>query len=98
MTKRSQPEFMKQWASTGRLNGHIEEVFTGHEVVKVFGRQQEAREEFDTRNDAVFAASFKAQFISGVIQPVMMFVVQHQLRARGRHRWPAGRVGHPQHR
>ena len=65
---------MKQWASTGRLNGHIEEVFTGHEVVKVFGRQHEAREEFDTRNEAVFASSFKAQFISGVIQPVMMFV------------------------
>jgi len=74
VTKRSQPEFMKQWASTGRLNGHIEEVFTGHEVVKVFGRQQEARQEFDSRNDAVFDASFKAQFISGVVQPVMMFV------------------------
>jgi ATP-binding cassette subfamily B multidrug efflux pump len=74
VTKRSQPEFMKQWASTGRLNGHIEEVFTGHEVVKVFGRQQEARAEFDQRNEAVFAASFKAQFVSGVIQPVMMFV------------------------
>jgi ATP-binding cassette subfamily B protein len=74
VTKRSQPEFMKQWGSTGRLNGHIEEVYTGHEVVKVFGRQQEARAEFDTRNEAVFAASFKAQFISGVIQPVMMFV------------------------
>jgi ATP-binding cassette subfamily B multidrug efflux pump len=74
VTKRSQPEFMKQWASTGRLNGHVEEVFTGHEVVKVFGRQAEARDEFDTRNDAVFAASFKAQFISGVVQPVMMFV------------------------
>ncbi|MCW2823239.1 MAG: multidrug transporter ATP-binding protein, partial [Aeromicrobium sp.] len=74
VTKRSQPEFMLQWASTGRLNGHVEEVFTGHEVVKVFGRQQEARHEFDTRNDAVFAASFKAQFVSGVIQPVMMFV------------------------
>jgi ATP-binding cassette subfamily B multidrug efflux pump len=74
VTRRSQPEFMKQWASTGRLNGHIEEVYTGHEVVKVFGRQQEAREEFDRRNDEVFAASFKAQFVSGVIQPVMMFV------------------------
>ena len=55
VTKRSQPEFIKQWASTGRLNGHIEEVFTGHDVVKVFGRQEEARDEFDTRNDAVFA-------------------------------------------
>lgn len=65
---------MKQWASTGRLNGHIEEVYTGHEIVKVFGRQQEARREFDSRNDEVFHASFKAQFVSGVIQPVMMFV------------------------
>jgi ATP-binding cassette subfamily B multidrug efflux pump len=74
VTKRSQPEFVKQWASTGRLNGHIEEVFTGHEIVKVFGRQQEARNEFDDRNDAVFNASFRAQFISGIIQPVMMFV------------------------
>ncbi|MFC5678290.1 ABC transporter ATP-binding protein [Aeromicrobium endophyticum] len=74
VTKRSQPQFVQQWTSTGRLNGHIEEVFTGHDVVKVFGRQKEAREEFDQRNDAVFAASFKAQFISGVVQPVMMFV------------------------
>jgi ATP-binding cassette subfamily B multidrug efflux pump len=74
VTKRSQPQFVKQWTSTGRLNGHIEEVFTGHDVVKVFGRQKEARAEFDQRNDAVFAASFKAQFISGVVQPVMMFV------------------------
>lgn len=74
VTKRSQPEFVKQWASTGRLNGHIEEVFTGHEVVKVYGRQAEARAEFDDRNGAVFSASFKAQFISGIIQPVMMFV------------------------
>lgn len=74
VAKRSQPEFMKQWAATGRLNGHIEEVFTGHEVVKVYGRQAEARAVFDERNDAVYAAAFKAQFISGVIQPVMMFV------------------------
>ncbi|MCW2830962.1 MAG: multidrug transporter ATP-binding protein, partial [Aeromicrobium sp.] len=74
VTKRSQPEFVKQWGATGRLNGHIEEVFTGHEVVKVFGRQRQARAEFDARNEAVFAASFRAQFISGVIQPVMMFV------------------------
>lgn len=74
VAKRSQPEFVKQWSSTGRLNGHIEEVFTGHEVVKVFGRQAQAREEFDSRNELVFAASFKAQFISGVVQPVMMFV------------------------
>ena len=74
ITKRSQPQFMAQWASTGRLNGHIEEVFTGHEVVKVFGRQAEARQVFDERNDELYRSAFKAQFISGVIQPVMMFV------------------------
>ncbi len=74
VTRRSQPEFVKQWASTGRLNGHIEEVFTGHDVVKVFGRQAEAAQEFDRRNDDLFDAAFKAQFISGVIAPVMMFV------------------------
>jgi ATP-binding cassette subfamily B multidrug efflux pump len=72
--KRSQPEFMAQWANTGRLNGHIEEAFTGHEIVKVFGRQQEARETFDKHNEALFVSAFKAQFVSGLIQPVMMFV------------------------
>jgi len=74
VTKRSQPEFVKQWSSTGRLNGHIEEIFTGHDVVKVFGRQDEASEEFDRRNGELFNAAFRAQFISGVIAPVMMFV------------------------
>jgi ATP-binding cassette subfamily B multidrug efflux pump len=74
IAQRSQPQFMEQWAATGKLNGHIEEVFTGHEIVKVFGRQAEAREAFQTHNDSVFDASFKAQFISGIIQPTMMFV------------------------
>lgn len=72
--KRSQPQFVAQWTETGRLNAHIEETFTGHEVVKVFGRQAEAQQRFDETNDALFGASFRAQFISGVIQPVMMFV------------------------
>ncbi|WP_222706400.1 ABC transporter ATP-binding protein [Aeromicrobium terrae] len=74
ITQRSQPQFVGQWAATGKVNGHIEEVFTGHQVVKVFGQQATAREEFDRRNDALFGAAFKAQFISGVIQPVMMFM------------------------
>jgi ATP-binding cassette subfamily B multidrug efflux pump len=74
VSKRSQPEFVAQWTSTGRLNGHVEEVFTGHEIVKVFGRQEESRAVFDERNDALFGAAFRAQFISGVIAPVMMFV------------------------
>ena len=74
IAKRSQPQFIAQWSGTGRLNGHIEEVFTGHEIVKVFGRQKESRELFDEHNQAVYEASFRAQFISGIIQPVMMFV------------------------
>lgn len=72
--KRSQPQFVAQWAETGKLNAHIEESFTGHDVIRVFGRQQETQEIFDETNDALFGAAFKAQFISGVIQPLMMFV------------------------
>ncbi|NUW31608.1 ABC transporter ATP-binding protein [Nonomuraea sp. SMC257] len=72
--KRSQPQFVKQWSSTGRLNGHIEEMYGGHTLVKVFGRQQEAAETFERHNEALFASSFRAQFISGIIQPAMMFI------------------------
>ncbi len=72
--KRSQPQFVAQWATTGRLNGHIEEMFTGHSLVKVFGRQQEAAETFGEHNRALYASSFRAQFISGLIQPAMMFI------------------------
>ncbi|MEV4014228.1 ABC transporter ATP-binding protein [Nonomuraea angiospora] len=72
--KRSQPQFIKQWSSTGKLNGHIEEMYGGHTLVKVFGRQKEAAEIFQQHNDALFTSSFRAQFISGVIQPAMMFI------------------------
>ena len=72
--KRSQPQFVAQWASTGRLNGHIEEMFTGHSLVKVFGRQREAAGTFDEHNHALYTSSFRAQFISGLIQPAMMFI------------------------
>ncbi|MFH7324332.1 ABC transporter ATP-binding protein [Aeromicrobium sp. JJY06] len=72
--KRSQPQFVAQWTQTGRLNAIVEESFTGHEVVKVFGRQKVAEEDFAATNDELFGASFRAQFISGVIQPLMMFV------------------------
>ena len=74
IAKRSQPQFIAQWGATGKVNGHVEETYTGHDVVKVFGRQETARNEFDERNDELFEASFKAQFISGIIQPTMMFV------------------------
>ncbi|WP_433295917.1 ABC transporter ATP-binding protein [Actinoplanes sp. CA-030573] len=72
--KRSQPNFVAQWGTTGKLNGHIEEMFTGHSLVKVFGRQQEAQAKFDEHNEKLYASSFRAQFISGLIQPSMMFI------------------------
>jgi ATP-binding cassette subfamily B protein len=72
--KRAQPQFLKQWKTTGTLNSHIEEMYTGHALVRVFGRQHEARAVFDEHNDAMFQASFKAQFISGVMMPAMMFI------------------------
>ncbi|MDX6302982.1 MAG: ATP-binding cassette, subfamily multidrug efflux pump [Nocardioidaceae bacterium] len=72
--KRSQGLFVAQWRRTGRLNAHIEESFTGHALVKVFGRQAEAEEMFARENDELFKASFGAQFVSGLIMPLMMFL------------------------
>ncbi|RSM53576.1 multidrug ABC transporter ATP-binding protein [Amycolatopsis sp. WAC 01376] len=72
--KKAQPQFVKQWSTTGRLNAHIEEMYTGHSLVKVFGRREEAEEVFREHNDTLYGASFKAQFISGTIQPAMMFI------------------------
>ena len=72
--KKSKPQFVKQWAATGRLNAHIEEMYTGHQLVKAFGRQEESAAEFKKQNDALNDASFRAQFISGLIQPAMMFL------------------------
>lgn len=74
IAKRSQKQFAAQWAKTGTLNGHIEEMFTGHSVVKVFGRQAEAVEVFDRENEGLYQASFRAQFISGTIQPSLHFL------------------------
>jgi ATP-binding cassette subfamily B multidrug efflux pump len=71
---RSQKRFAAQWASTGDLNAHVEEMHTGHAIVKVFGRQQEAIETFDRENDRLYQASYQAQFISGTIQPALTFV------------------------
>jgi ATP-binding cassette subfamily B protein len=74
IAKRSQPKFIAQWKATGRLNAHIEESFTGHEIVRVFGRQQHSEETFARTNDEMYQASWGAQFISGIIMPAMMFI------------------------
>lgn len=71
---RSQKLFAAQWKNTGQLNGQIEESFSGHDLVRVFGRDADMLERFEERNDALYKASFGAQFVSGIIFPVMQFV------------------------
>jgi ATP-binding cassette, subfamily B, multidrug efflux pump len=72
--RRSQKLFVAQWASTGALNGHVEEMHTGHAIVKAFGRQRQAVATFNEENERLYQASYKAQFISGIIQPAMNLI------------------------
>ncbi|WP_354174255.1 ABC transporter ATP-binding protein [Arthrobacter sp. UYEF36] len=74
IAKRSQKLFVAQWKNTGELNGQIEETYTGHALVKVFGRQREVEETFRQKNAELYQASFGAQFISGLIMPAMTFI------------------------
>jgi ATP-binding cassette subfamily B protein len=74
VAKRSQKRFVAQWKHTGVLNGQIEEAFTGHALVKVFGRQKQVQAKFDAKNEELYRASFGAQFVSGIIMPSMIFV------------------------
>jgi ATP-binding cassette subfamily B protein len=74
VAKRSKPHFLAQWSSTGRLNGQVEEAFTGHEVIKAFGMQDEVEARFDERNEKLYESSWRAQFISGIIMPAIMFL------------------------
>ena len=74
IAKKSKARFMAQWKHTGMLNAQIEEAFTGHTIVKAFGRQREVEERFRQKNEELYEASFGAQFASGTIQPAMMFL------------------------
>jgi len=74
VVRRSQKYFIAQWDSTGALNGHIEEVFTGHNIIEAFNQQDKTIERFDEENERVYEASFKAQFISGIIRPAINFL------------------------
>ncbi|MEU1961938.1 ABC transporter ATP-binding protein [Nocardia sp. NPDC019255] len=74
IAKRSKPHFVDQWKYTGLVNAQVEEAYTGHEVVTAFGRNREVGKEFDQRNEQLYQASFKAQFISGLIMPAIMFL------------------------
>lgn len=74
IAKRSRKQFTAQWERTGSLNGYVEEMFTGHIVVKVFGRQAEAVQRFDEQNEELFDSAFRAQFISSTIHPSLQFL------------------------
>ena len=74
IASRSKKKFIAQWAHTGSMNGLVEETFTGHAIVKTFGRQKEVEQRFAETNEKLYSAGFGAQFISGSIQPVMMFI------------------------
>ncbi|WP_342045725.1 ABC transporter ATP-binding protein [Bacillus sp. OTU530] len=71
---RSQKYFANQQKSLGQLNGHIEEMYTGHQIIKAFGHEEKAKETFDEVNEKLYDAGWRAQFISGIIMPLMMFV------------------------
>jgi ATP-binding cassette, subfamily B, multidrug efflux pump len=72
--KRSQGLFIAQWRRTGTLNAHVEEAFSGHALVKVFGRAREVEAVFETENEKLYEASFGAQFVSGLIMPIITFI------------------------
>ncbi len=74
IAKRSQRHFADQWRQTGSLNGLVEETHTGHELVQVYGRSDATVAEFNRQNKSLYLASFKAQFLSGMIQPSMQFI------------------------
>jgi ATP-binding cassette subfamily B multidrug efflux pump len=74
VTSHSKKRFVAQWRHTGTLNAQIEEAFTGHALVKVFGQQHDVEQRFRNKNEELYGASFGAQFISGIIQPAMMFL------------------------
>jgi ATP-binding cassette, subfamily B, multidrug efflux pump len=71
---KSQKQFAAQWKHLGELNGHVEEMYTGHPIVKAFGRERRSIEKFDALNDKVYEASWRAQFISGLLFPLMSFL------------------------
>ncbi len=72
--KKSQKYFKAQQEDLGNINGHVEEIYGGHNIMKVFNREQEAIEEFDKINDKLYSSAWKSQFLSGMMQPIMSFI------------------------
>ncbi|EJF38316.1 ABC transporter ATP-binding protein [Actinomyces massiliensis] len=71
---RSQKAFTVQWAKTGRLNVRVEESFSGHALVRTYGRMRDARERFDAENEELYRAGLRAQFLSGLMMPIMQVI------------------------
>ncbi len=74
IARQSKPHFVAQWSWTGKVNSHVEETFSGHELVRVYGHRHQAIVDFDAANERMYESSFRAQFISGLIQPALTFV------------------------
>lgn len=74
VASRSMPHFKGQQQALGELNGHVEEMYTGHKIVKAFGREKSAIEKFDAINEKLYQSGWKAQFLAGIMMPLMMFV------------------------
>ncbi len=74
IAKRSQNYFRGQQKALGELNGHVEEMYTGHKIVKAFGREEPSIQEFDKHNEQLYASGWRAQFVSGTIMPLMRFI------------------------
>jgi len=74
IAKRSQPQFTRQWAATGKLNSHVEEMFTGHSLVKVYGQTDASAARFAEENEKLYESARNAQAISGTIMPSMGFI------------------------
>ncbi len=72
--KRSQSQFINQWRQTGRLNGQVEEAISGHALVTVFGQRKAVEAEFAEANGELYESSYRAQFVSGLVMPLMMFI------------------------
>lgn len=74
VASKSQKHFAQQQKSLGELNGHVEEMYTGHKIIKAFGHEEKSINEFDEINEKLYDAGWKAQFISGIIMPLMTFI------------------------
>ncbi|SHE42512.1 ATP-binding cassette, subfamily B [Seinonella peptonophila] len=74
IASRSQRYYINQQSSLGKLNGHVEEMFTGHQIVKAFGHENKSIQQFNEINEQLYHSSWKAQFVTGIIMPLMSFI------------------------